>query len=112
VASGVLQDYSSWPGTDKPWELPDVIEPPREDPGPIPHIEPDVRNWTWFDRLRFGSDGKQPAPDPAMPMGGLPGLIASATGLDPSQPDQPAPGGLPGLLLDYLRNNRSDDASR
>jgi hypothetical protein len=49
VASGLLQDYSSWPGTDKPWELPDVIEPAREDPDPIPrHIQPDVRNGNWF----------------------------------------------------------------
>jgi hypothetical protein len=37
--------------------------------------------------------------------GGLPGLMASTGAIDPSNPDQPPPGGLPGMILDYLRNN-------
>jgi hypothetical protein len=37
VASGFVQDYSSWPGTERPWEPPGVIEPASEDPDPIPN---------------------------------------------------------------------------
>jgi hypothetical protein len=38
---------------------------------------------------------------------GLPGLPAEVSTIDPSNPDQSSPGGLPGMILDYLRNNPS-----
>jgi len=50
-------------------------------------------------------------PPPNRPRG-LPGMMTDAELFNPASPDQPPPGGLPGLLLDYLRNSRSDDASR
>jgi hypothetical protein len=37
--------------------------------------------------------------------GGLMGLLAEVGAIDPSNPGQPSPGGLPGMILDYLRNN-------
>jgi hypothetical protein len=55
--------------------------------------------------LRHGS---QKAP------GGLPGLIASVTGSDPSDPAQflPPAGGLLGLIQDYMRANPAAGGSR
>jgi hypothetical protein len=50
-------------------------------------------------------------PPPGKP-GGLPGLMTDAGLLNSADPDQPPPGGVPGLIVDYLRNNRVDDASR
>jgi hypothetical protein len=37
--------------------------------------------------------------------GGLPGMMMRAGVIDPSNPDAPPPGGLVGLLQDYLRTN-------
>jgi hypothetical protein len=60
--------------------------------------------------------GYRAPPDsgPAQAMGGLPGLIATVAGVDPSQPERPmpAPGGLLGLMLDQLNNRRSGDVNR
>jgi len=46
--------------------------------------------------------------------GGLPGLIAAATGNDPFNPTQffPSAGGLPGLIQDYLRSQALQGGSR
>jgi hypothetical protein len=43
---------------------------------------------------------------------GLPGLMVDAGLIDPSNLDQPPPGGLPGLILEYMRNNQAGDAAR
>jgi len=32
-------------------------------------------------------------------------MLAEVSAIDPSNPDQSPPGGLPGMVLDYLRNN-------
>lgn len=61
-----------------------------------------------------------PAPTPSRSSasdtiaGGLPGLIASVTGNDPSDPArfQPPAGGLLGLIQDYMRNNPVEGGSR
>jgi len=46
--------------------------------------------------------------------GGLPGLIASVTGSDSSDPMQfqPPAGGLLGLIQEYMRNNPIESGSR
>lgn len=47
-------------------------------------------------------------------IGGLPGMIASRAGLDPSNPNEPVPppGGLPGLLLEWMHNNQNNGVGR
>jgi hypothetical protein len=46
-------------------------------------------------------------------IGGLPGMIAAAAGIDPYNPDQPPPaGGLLALLQANMRNNRAGGISR
>lgn len=44
--------------------------------------------------------------------GGLPGLIASVAGIDPSDPDRSPAGGLLALLREYMRNNPDGDSAR
>lgn len=44
-------------------------------------------------------------PAPQDKPGGLLGMMIDAGHIDPSMPDQPAVGGLVGLIQDYLRNN-------
>ncbi|WP_316197514.1 hypothetical protein [Bradyrhizobium sp. SZCCHNS2002] len=46
--------------------------------------------------------------------GGLPGLVASVNGGDPSDPTgfQPPAGGLLGMIQDYMRNNAGEGGSR
>ena len=53
--------------------------------------------------LPSGSQGKT---------GGIPGMLAAAMGVDPTNPDQPPPGGLYPLMLEYMRNNPGDNSGR
>lgn len=43
---------------------------------------------------------------------GLPGMMVDAGLIDPANPDEPPPGGLLGLIQEYMRNNRTSDAAR
>lgn len=52
-----------------------------------------------------------PPPSPNAPRG-LPGLMVDAGLIDPSHPDEPPPGGLLGMIQEYMRNNRTSDAAR
>jgi len=46
-------------------------------------------------------------PDPRGRPSGILGMLIDAGHIDPVNPDQPAPGGLLGLIQDYLRSNPS-----
>ena len=62
--------------------------------------------------------GRVPAvpyvPQPPSTSGGIPGLIAAATGNASSDPSrfQPPAGGLLGLIQEYMRNNPGESRSR
>jgi hypothetical protein len=43
---------------------------------------------------------------------GLLGMMIDAGLIDPANPDTPAPGGLPGMLQEWMRNNQNDGANR
>lgn len=46
-------------------------------------------------------------PAPQDKAGGILGMLIDAGHFDPANPDRPAPGGLPGFIQEYLRNNPS-----
>jgi peptidase M23-like protein len=63
-----------------------------------------------LDRWASSSPRGSVAPQSEDLPGGLLGMMIRAGVIDPSNPDQPAPGGLPGLILQSMRENQNSIA--
>src|SRR5215218_5852175 len=84
------------------------IVPPL--PPPPIEVDPPSRPPEWMFGPPYLSRIPMEEPSPGLAQGkpgGLLGIMAQAGLIDPSSPDQPPPGGMLGLIQEYLRNNKS-----
>ena len=79
--------------------IPPAPPPPRD-------VDPPSRPPEWlFGPPRISGVSIEPSSSSPAPRG-LPALLAEVGAFEPSDPETPPAGGLPGLLREYLRNSR------
>lgn len=76
-----------------------IIPPPRD-------VDPPSRPPEWLFGPPYISRISTPAPSSEPAPRGLPALLAEIGAFEPSNPEAAPAGGLPGLILEYLRNSR------
>lgn len=85
--------------------VPLPIMPPPPSPPPPRDVDPPSRPPEWlFGPPRISGVSIQPSSSIPAPRG-LPALLAEVGAFDPSDPEAPPAGGLPGLIQQYLRNS-------